>query len=51
MAADHEKLLKVVEPQLGSKRNASRKWAIGCLGNVNVFKLPLPLRTLGCYRS
>eukprot|EP01114_Cavostelium_apophysatum_P003685 TRINITY_DN1379_c0_g1_i2.p1 TRINITY_DN1379_c0_g1~~TRINITY_DN1379_c0_g1_i2.p1 ORF type:complete len:1235 (-),score=414.71 TRINITY_DN1379_c0_g1_i2:42-3746(-) len=36
MTADHEKLLKVVEPQLGSKRTASRKWAINCLGNLAV---------------
>lgn len=34
MSADHEKLLKVVEPQLASKRPASRKWAISCLGHL-----------------
>lgn len=32
MIADHEKILKVVQPQLASKRTASRKKAISCLG-------------------
>eukprot|EP01119_Soliformovum_irregulare_P025203 TRINITY_DN9265_c1_g3_i1.p1 TRINITY_DN9265_c1_g3~~TRINITY_DN9265_c1_g3_i1.p1 ORF type:complete len:1236 (-),score=487.10 TRINITY_DN9265_c1_g3_i1:55-3762(-) len=34
MIADHEKILKVVQPQLSSKRSASRKKAIGCLGHL-----------------
>jgi hypothetical protein len=33
MVADHEKILKVVQPQLTSKRTTSRKRAINCLGN------------------
>jgi len=36
MIADHEKILKVVQPQLGSKRTTSRKRAIGCLGHLAV---------------
>jgi len=36
MIADHEKILKVVQPQLASKRAISRKRAIGCLGHLAV---------------
>jgi len=36
MVADHEKILKVVQPQLASKRTASRKRAISCLGHLAV---------------
>lgn len=36
MVADHQKILKVVQPQLNSKRMASRKKAIGCLGHLAV---------------
>src|SRR5207248_1458141 len=36
MIADHEKILKVIQPQLSSKRTASRKRAIGCLGHLAV---------------
>lgn len=32
LAPDHEKLIKVVEPQLGSQRQITRKCAISCLG-------------------
>lgn len=36
MVTDHEKILRVVQPQLGSKRSASRKKAIGCLEHLAV---------------
>jgi len=36
MVADHDKILKVVQPQLGSKRTTSRKRAIGCLGHLSI---------------
>jgi len=36
MIADHEKILKVVQPQLSSKRGTSRKRAINCLGHLAV---------------
>ena len=36
MVADHEKILKVVQPQLSSKRTTNRKRAISCLGHLSV---------------
>jgi len=36
MTDDHDKILKVVQPQLSSKRATSRKRAIGCLGHLAV---------------
>lgn len=38
MVADHEKILKVIQPQLMSKRNISRKRAINCLGKLFMSK-------------
>jgi cullin-associated NEDD8-dissociated protein 1 len=36
MVTEHDKILKVVQPQLSSKRTASRKKAISCLGHLAV---------------
>eukprot|EP01117_Protostelium_nocturnum_P019172 TRINITY_DN823_c0_g1_i1.p1 TRINITY_DN823_c0_g1~~TRINITY_DN823_c0_g1_i1.p1 ORF type:complete len:1231 (-),score=471.75 TRINITY_DN823_c0_g1_i1:58-3750(-) len=36
MLSDHENVLKAIQPQLKSKRNASRKKAIGCLAHLAV---------------
>jgi len=36
MVTDHEKILKVVQPQLSSKRTTTRKRAISCLGHLSV---------------
>eukprot|EP01116_Phalansterium_solitarium_P021844 TRINITY_DN6977_c0_g1_i1.p1 TRINITY_DN6977_c0_g1~~TRINITY_DN6977_c0_g1_i1.p1 ORF type:complete len:1273 (-),score=515.03 TRINITY_DN6977_c0_g1_i1:141-3881(-) len=36
MAADHEKILKAIQPQLSAKKAISRKRAIGCLGHLSV---------------
>lgn len=36
LVSDHEKILKVVQPQLSSKRPTARKRAIGCLGHLAV---------------